>query len=387
MALMADQIILCRDVTDKGEPVSPGTSFELVTTSSPLKVLVRLDQKMGTTQSLMKIFKIENGKETYDNVFTINTGTDWNYFWKEIKFKDENLYKIYVYKGNDILIGSQTFAVSFKKENYIGTGMRLKKDVNTGFLRVWGLMEDWYSPEKITLPQLAVGELITDIDGVNTATLSIEEAVTKLKGNGVAGSTTNITIRDQYGRSRSETIARKQVEISASTKFLEYYEPTEIASLCEVVNSVVSSYPDDFGDLEGPEYVSGSEDNTHYSTIRPKEAGLTSIIYDYWIDEPKWSSILMETFQLNEAIKKYNAVKKILQDCTVKCCALTQDLSEEGESEKSIHFYVEEIYADNPDVYREMYIELKLGSVDSNDPRAVNGKKIVVSLIVGNKSW
>jgi hypothetical protein len=112
----ADKITVCNSVSSKGEPEGASSSFEFNTTTGKVTILTNLDKAIGFTKALIKIYRIENGKEIFDNNISVNTETSWGYFWSAVTIYKSNEFKVYVYRGHEEgnLIGTSSFKVALK---------------------------------------------------------------------------------------------------------------------------------------------------------------------------------------------------------------------------------------------------------------------------------
>jgi hypothetical protein len=110
-----DQVIICRGVSDDGKPLGANNSFVFFNKPASVYVLINLEEPVGYYRVVVKLYHVVDGRETYDNAFTLSTELDWMYFWQEVVFERDNDYKIYAYKGDrEVLIGTADLSVRFK---------------------------------------------------------------------------------------------------------------------------------------------------------------------------------------------------------------------------------------------------------------------------------
>lgn len=111
-----DKVTACRGVSDDGKPLGAGTLFNFTVAPSSVFIHIKLEEPVGYNRVVIKLYHIIDGREVFDNTFTLITETDWMYFWKEIIFDRNNDFKVYAYKGDqEVLIGTADLSLKFYK--------------------------------------------------------------------------------------------------------------------------------------------------------------------------------------------------------------------------------------------------------------------------------
>jgi hypothetical protein len=91
----------CEDVNNSGKPVSPSNSFLVNKTGSALKVLLKSDSQLNTSNMDFKIYYInDNGKEEEVTRLSAPVQSNWDYVWKELVFFDPGNYRVKVYNSD-----------------------------------------------------------------------------------------------------------------------------------------------------------------------------------------------------------------------------------------------------------------------------------------------
>lgn len=108
------KVTICRGISDEGKPLGAGTEFHFTSTPAGVYVLIQLDEPVNYYRVMVKLYRIIEDKEEYDNSFTISTELDWQFFWQEIVFSRSGEYMVYAYKGDqEELIGSSNMKIRF----------------------------------------------------------------------------------------------------------------------------------------------------------------------------------------------------------------------------------------------------------------------------------
>jgi len=108
-AVNAQDIYFCEDVDKDGNPVRESSSFTIPDDGGFLYVLVRLPYSVDCSTVSFEIYR--NGD--YDNTITMDTNSDWTWFWKKITFYKRGEYKIYVYDCYDEMLTSGTLSIDY----------------------------------------------------------------------------------------------------------------------------------------------------------------------------------------------------------------------------------------------------------------------------------
>jgi hypothetical protein len=109
-ALYAQDIYFCEGVDDDGYAIRESSSFTIPNNGGYLYVLVRLPYAVDCSTVSFEIYR--NGD--YDNTITMDTNSDWTWFWKQITFYKRGTYKIYVYDCYDEMLTSGTLRIDFE---------------------------------------------------------------------------------------------------------------------------------------------------------------------------------------------------------------------------------------------------------------------------------
>lgn len=91
----------CEKVSDKGTAINPKTLFSFEKGKDGLvKFLVKLPFSIGTSKVTYELYSIgQSGAETFTRSISQDVGSDWLWFWKDVKFTKEGSYNVKVYDG------------------------------------------------------------------------------------------------------------------------------------------------------------------------------------------------------------------------------------------------------------------------------------------------
>lgn len=110
----SQSITFCEDVSQKGDPVTPSSVFNISAKGGYLKFLVNLPYRIGTYSISYDIFRVDDdGYETYDNTIYQDVEPSWTWFWKEVTFYSAGRYNVYVYDGDRNFLTSGTVRIQF----------------------------------------------------------------------------------------------------------------------------------------------------------------------------------------------------------------------------------------------------------------------------------
>lgn len=97
----SQSITFCHDVDNFGNPVKPGTVIGIDKNGSNIKFLTRLPHRVGTNAVIYEIYKMNaEGLEMYERTVNHEVQPDQTWFWKDVNFKKDGVFKIYVYDGD-----------------------------------------------------------------------------------------------------------------------------------------------------------------------------------------------------------------------------------------------------------------------------------------------
>jgi hypothetical protein len=105
-------LYFCETVDENGEPINESDHFSISSEGIYLDFLLRMENRIGVNSVCYKIYKIENGKEVYDNSIWQEVEPDWTWFWQEIVFNQEGEFNVYVYDEKGSLLASGTIGLS-----------------------------------------------------------------------------------------------------------------------------------------------------------------------------------------------------------------------------------------------------------------------------------
>lgn len=89
----SQSVYFCEGVDDDGEPISESSVFTIPSNGGYLYVLVQLPYEIDCGEVGFEIYR--NGK--YDNTITMDTESNWSWFYKQITFYKSGKYDIEVY--------------------------------------------------------------------------------------------------------------------------------------------------------------------------------------------------------------------------------------------------------------------------------------------------
>lgn len=89
----SQSVYFCEGVDDDGEPISESSVFTIPANGGYLYVLVQLPYEIDCGEVGFEIYR--NGK--YDNTITMDTESNWSWFYKQITFYKSGKYDIEVY--------------------------------------------------------------------------------------------------------------------------------------------------------------------------------------------------------------------------------------------------------------------------------------------------
>lgn len=92
----------CEKVSDKGAAINPKTLFSFDKgKEGTVKFLVKLPFSIGTSKVTYELYTVgQTGAETFARSIGQDVGSDWLWFWKDVKFTKDASYNVKVYDGN-----------------------------------------------------------------------------------------------------------------------------------------------------------------------------------------------------------------------------------------------------------------------------------------------
>jgi hypothetical protein len=386
----AVEMVVCAKVTEDGEPLGVTSRFEMNELKFTVYFFVEDENGYGSEKAVFKLYRLENGREILDNTFSMDTKTDWTWFWKSITFSKPGKFKVYTYKSGNELISTKEFELYRKVTNYVGVGLKLKKDSLTNYIRVWGLLEDIYK-ESITSifnteEHLDAGDLITKIGDKSTQYLTLDECISLLKGPEVVGSVIVVKAIDLEGKEKSVTLKRQDIAVTLDSRYIEYFETKEDGDICTQVNNALKEYPSGFKNMKGPELPPTAFqllDTDYYATVMP-DGAISARINESMNGKSAWVVSLFETFNEEEAMRKYKSVAKELSECKIPVCGFVSNSLDDSETMKTTYFLPFGFPNPIPKGYDDVYLEVMYLSMPTFDLNAGGSKnKYSISLKVG----
>jgi hypothetical protein len=101
-------------VDEYGDPVNESDYFTISLDGGYLDFLVQMDYRVGVNLVCFKIYKVENGKEIYDNSIWQDVEPNWTWFWKEIIFYEDGIFNVYVYDEKENFLASGTIQIEYE---------------------------------------------------------------------------------------------------------------------------------------------------------------------------------------------------------------------------------------------------------------------------------
>lgn len=98
----AQSIYFCEGVDDDGDPISSSSTFTIPSSGGYLYVLIQMPYEIGCKSVSLEVYR----GSKYDNTITIDTKSNWTWFWKKVTFYKAGDYTIDVYDCDDELLVS-----------------------------------------------------------------------------------------------------------------------------------------------------------------------------------------------------------------------------------------------------------------------------------------
>lgn len=104
----------CEEVTDAGQPHMSSNSFMVDGDGGVMKMYIKADNKLNTSQVDFKVYYLNNAKEEEVGHFTQKTEPAWNYAWKEVAFFEPGNYRVKAYASDGSYLTSANLIVKKK---------------------------------------------------------------------------------------------------------------------------------------------------------------------------------------------------------------------------------------------------------------------------------
>jgi hypothetical protein len=114
MQSYSQQVIFCEDVDASGNPKATSDVFTIGQEGGFFKILVRLNKQVSCKKVIFDIYKIEKGKEIFDNTLRMDIRPELTWFFKEITFFKQGDFHVYIYDERDKLLGVGKVTIKFR---------------------------------------------------------------------------------------------------------------------------------------------------------------------------------------------------------------------------------------------------------------------------------
>ena len=105
----------CEKVSDNGTAVNPKTLFTIdKSKGGTIKFLVKLPFSVGTDKVTYELYTVDgSGAESFIRSISQDVGTDWLWFWKDVKFAKNGSYNVKVYDGQGNHLGTAHLTIQY----------------------------------------------------------------------------------------------------------------------------------------------------------------------------------------------------------------------------------------------------------------------------------
>lgn len=110
--LSAQQVFFCESVDRLGIPKNASKEFTIGSDGGFIKILVKQNKEIGSENVVFDVYKLENGKEHFNNTLKMSIQPAVTWFYKEITFFKSGDYNVYVYDERDKLLGVGTVKIN-----------------------------------------------------------------------------------------------------------------------------------------------------------------------------------------------------------------------------------------------------------------------------------
>lgn len=104
----------CEEVSDAGQPHMASNSFMVEGDGGVMKMYIKADNKLNTSEVDFKVYYLNNAKEEEVGHFTQKTEPAWNYAWKEVAFFEPGNYRVKAYTSDGSYLTSANLVVKKK---------------------------------------------------------------------------------------------------------------------------------------------------------------------------------------------------------------------------------------------------------------------------------
>ncbi len=112
---VAQSLHFCEAVDEDGYAINESNTFLIGNDGGYFDLLVRLPYELKSYYVNYDIYEVKaDGSEQFNLTIRQDAQPDWEFFWKEMTFYNEGIFKVYVYDDNDYLITSSI--VNVKKQ-------------------------------------------------------------------------------------------------------------------------------------------------------------------------------------------------------------------------------------------------------------------------------
>ena len=93
----SQEIYFCEGVDDNGNPIGASKTFSIPYSGGSLYVLVKLNPATECSEVSYDVYQLIDNNESYYKTFSQNgLSSQWNWFWKSIRFDYAGKFRIYV---------------------------------------------------------------------------------------------------------------------------------------------------------------------------------------------------------------------------------------------------------------------------------------------------
>lgn len=113
-SLYSQKVYFCEAVDFLGNPEKAATEFTIPASGGFVKILVRLKKDVNCRNVVFDLYRLEKGKEILDNSIRMSVEPYLIWFYKEITFRKEGEFNVYVYDDKDQLLGIGKVKIFFR---------------------------------------------------------------------------------------------------------------------------------------------------------------------------------------------------------------------------------------------------------------------------------
>jgi hypothetical protein len=105
VTVKAQDVIFCERVAKDGTPINPSGYFSISKKGGFFNVLVKHKNPIASSEVTFDIYLMIDNKETFINTVKMKVDPESTWFFKEITFYKQGVYKVYVYNEKDRFLG------------------------------------------------------------------------------------------------------------------------------------------------------------------------------------------------------------------------------------------------------------------------------------------